>query len=129
MVRSLLVYIFQFITFLKFQDAPSSECLSIENEYDCDQFIDEECEYSGNTIIRTPAGTITNPDECQEICANNQENVLTTCEYWIYDKTERVCTLLDSSNYTCKSESGQQAPYYDDCLDSFELAFENYKMK
>ena len=90
--------------------------MSIEDENDCDQFIKEDCEYSGNTIIRTPAGLITNPDECQEICENNQDGVVTPCKYWIYDKTERVCTLLDSGSILeCNGESGQQAPLYDEC--------------
>ena len=89
--------------------------MSIKDRNDCDQFIEEECDYFGKVIIKTQEGLITDPDSCQGICENNQEDVVTPCKYWIYDNIVRVCTLLDSADYECKGESGKKEPKYDTC--------------
>ena len=99
-----------------FQDQSNDDCLSINNPNDCDQFIDEDCTYSGQIIIRTQNGVITTPNDCQDLCEINQSDVLTPCEYWMYDRQQRVCTLLDADIKKCKGISGRQTPPYNECF-------------
>ena len=94
-----------------------NQCFSISDPEDCDQFIEENCDYFGKTVIKTPPGIITSPSRCQELCEYNQSDVITSCKYWLYDGIKRECTLLDSGEKICKGMSGQKHPIYDYCYD------------
>ena len=101
------------------QDHSAKECLNNHDSTSCDQFVEEDCKYNGNTIINTQEGLVTNPTDCQELCLNNESGIPVGCEYWLYDRNTEICTLLDSDLKSCGGVGGHQTPKIEDCFNSF----------
>ena len=39
------------------------------------------------------------------------------CEYWVFDRSDFSCTLLDSAERNCSGISGPKFPSYEECFD------------
>ena len=93
------------------QNALYSECIK-EDGYECDHFIDEECQYLGKVVLEAETGTIADPDHCHALC-----NIFSdlNCNYWYYNMETFDCILFDSSIRDCSAISGLKTPNIKDC--------------
>lgn len=57
-------------------------------------------------------GTIADPRSCQELCATFKD---IGCKYWIYDQTNRKCSLKKNDEKTCKTWAGPRNPSFENC--------------
>ena len=76
----------------------------------CDRFIEEDCEYYGEVLIKTPIGSIADPKHCQELC---EEFASVGCEYWTFQ--EDSCSLLTSGERKCTTLGGPKYPEIKEC--------------
>merc|ERR1712136_221990 len=98
-------------------DTDLYDCIGILNDaipIGCNQFLQEDCEYLGETYIDT---TIENNDLCQRLCGLDSS----PCKYWIYHEYERRCILKKDSKRNCKTWGGPYEPEFDDCRDALEI--------
>lgn len=93
----------------------------IDNLYDClnadlngcSAFIEEECVFDGSDLAFSPPdGEISTPYLCESLC---KEYESLGCNYWVYDLPRLSCRLLTSSERTCVTLSGPQAPTMEEC--------------
>jgi len=77
---------------------------------------EEECEYTGNDVIKYPPGGIEDGVKCQEQCQNSAP----TCKYWIYNVMEMTCILKGEGTRICKVYGGPKYPSYEECRDFLE---------
>jgi len=82
----------------------------------CDRQIEEECEYTGNDVIKIPSGGMRDGYECQDACQNSFPD----CKYWIYNIAEGVCILKEEGTRICNVTGGPKRPSYEECRDFLE---------
>ena len=75
----------------------------------CDRFLEEDCEYFGDVIIKS--NNIADPKHCQELC---EEFESVGCLYWKFEKNE--CYLLADSKRNCSSLGGPKSPNINECV-------------
>jgi len=94
-----------------------SECIK-EDGYECDHFIDEECQYLGKVVLEAQPGTIADPDHCHALC-----NIFSdlNCNYWYYNMETFDCILFDSSIRDCSAISGLKTPNIKDCPETYNV--------
>merc|ERR1712110_817106 len=85
-------------------------CLS-QDSGTCDDFVDEDCEMSGNVLFETD--TLTDAFACQEFL--QLQGPVYGAEVFFFSDLEGVCYLLDSADRACVSMSGPAAPSVAEC--------------
>lgn len=78
----------------------------------CGRMIEEDCIYDGDVVMDVPDGSISDPLHCQGLCHEFEEM---GCQYWIYNKVFRGCSLRTSSKKSCSIQSGPEVPPIADC--------------
>ena len=78
----------------------------------CETFIDEDCKYQGDVLIKPPPGTTSDGVECQEMC---QEFKDIGCKYWVFLREEKSCTLYKSGKRKCSTKRGPYRPRFSRC--------------
>ena len=74
-------------------------------DHGCDAFLGEQCVYEGQDFgLSPPNGQLNTALECEEFCVLYQD---IGCQYWVFNKTEMSCKILDSSNRNCRGFTGQ----------------------
>ena len=75
--------------------------------------IEEDCEYLGYLIYKTPPGSIVSSRRCEELCLDFQfEN----CMYWSYAGNQKTCYLYDSKDRLCHKIGGPESPAIEECI-------------
>ena len=82
----------------------------INDNVDCDHFIEEDCTYHGGVVHNHNPGSITDFDRCSEAC-----DILPECKYWVYHVDNRECIAFNSSERTCISITGPKYPNIEEC--------------
>ena len=88
-----------------------NECLTSTDE-SCDKIISETCDYLGTEIYTTPPGSTLDSNSCDELCIDYER---LDCTYWVYNKTEKQCTIYDSKDSECSFISGPEQPSIATC--------------
>ena len=57
-------------------------------------------------------GAIADPKSCQELCATFKD---IGCKYWIYDQTNKKCSLKKKEEKTWTALAGPRNPSFDIC--------------
>ena len=92
------------------QDNPLDTCLEVDLNT-CDRFIDEDCEYYGDVLLKTPTGSIADARHCQELC---EKFASAGCEYWTFQQDS--CSLLTSGERSCTTLGGPKTPEINECI-------------
>ena len=71
------------------------------NEYE--NFMKEDCQYLGTTLLEPPPGTVSDGLESLEMCNESKD---LRCKYWVYYRTEKYCTLYESNATKCSAKGG-----------------------
>jgi len=87
------------------------DCLGPQQDK-CETFIDEDCKYQGDVLIKPPPGTTSDGVECQEMC---QEFKDIGCKYWVFLREEKSCTLYKSGKRKCLTKRGPYRPRFSRC--------------
>ena len=85
-------------------------CLS-QDSGTCDDFVDEDCEMSGQVMVATD--TVIDAFECQQFL--QLLGPMYEAEVFFFSDLEGVCYLLDSADRACVSMSGPAAPSVVEC--------------
>ena len=85
-------------------------CLS-QDSGTCDDFVDEDCEMSGQVLFE--AHTLTDAFACQEFL--QLLGPVYEAEVFFFSDLEGVCYLLDSADRACVSMSGPAEPSVEKC--------------
>ena len=75
--------------------------------------MEENCEYLGELVYKSPTGTIVGPNYCQQLCT---EFEAFNCKYWYYVGSEKICSLYDSYDRACQALGGGQIPSIEQCM-------------
>ena len=103
------------------QDTPLDVCLAKQNIQDfCDEFIHENCNFTGNMIMEPIVGSIVDARHCQRTCKLFEEDL--NCKYWVFESAESTedksthCTLYDAFDVAdCDRIIGPEAPLHSEC--------------
>ena len=87
-----------------------SVCLS-QDSGTCDDFVDEDCEMSGQ--VRYETDTVTDAFACQDFL--QLLGPMYEAEVFFFSDLEGVCYLLDRADRTCASMSGPTQPSLGEC--------------
>ena len=74
--------------------------------------IEEDCEYSGELIFKSPPGSIVSSRRCEELCLDFQ---FVNCMYWSYVGNQKTCYLYDSTERICQTIGGPESPAIEEC--------------
>jgi len=84
--------------------------IGMANGGECDQFLQEDCEYLGETIFIE--NFLDNNILCQMFCEE-----IPACKYWIYHEDTKRCILKKDSKRNCKTWGGKTTPDFEICRD------------
>merc|ERR1712198_213984 len=99
-------------------DTEVYDCIGITNgalPTSCNSFLQEDCEYLGETINDT-SGLMDNDILCQRLC-----EAYSDCKYWIYHEDRKRCILKKDSNRNCKTWGGNREPEFNYCKDALKI--------
>jgi len=85
-------------------------------DHGCDAFLGEQCVYEGQDFgLSPPNGQLNTALECEEFCVLYKD---IGCQYWVFNKTEMSCKILDSFSRDCRGFTGPAYPDYSECQGS-----------
>jgi len=91
------------------------QCFHVHDN-SCATFVEENCSYNGtDTGFSAPPGQMSTPEECEAHCKLFQ--TIGGCNYWVFDRIDFSCTLLDSAERYCSGISGPKFPAFGECFD------------
>ena len=94
------------------QDKKVDECLASVDE-SCYKIIQEECDYLGALIYKSPPGSIVSSSRCEQLCLHYKFG--NRCLYWSYAGHRKTCYLYNSGKRVCHTIGGPERPPIREC--------------